>query len=123
MTYSPNMTPEQHERILEQKRQYNAEHRDAINQKHREYYRKYRATINSVRRWRYANDSEYRERILAAQYRRNHDPGYKERKNAKLRERYATDEAYREKRKEKAREYHRTHPRGGRDQPSQSETI
>lgn len=97
--------------------------RDAINQKHREYYRKYRDAINARRRWRYANDPEYRDRVLSAQHERNHDPEYKKRKNARLRERYATDEAYRAKRKAEAREYHRAHPSSGRGKLSQPEAF
>lgn len=59
-----------------------------------------REEYNAARRWRYANDPEYRERCLAQDrqsYANNIDV-YRTRNNARARERYLNDPAYRARR-------------------------
>lgn len=96
------------------------EKRDAYNARRREEWAKHADTINAYKRWRYANDPEYRAMRLESAHKHYNTDEYKEKKrerdrrykeahreerNAKLRERYATDTEYRERRLE----YNRTH--------------
>jgi len=55
---------------------------------------------NEKKREKYANDPEYRERILESNKERRKIPENKEKRNRRLRERYANDPEFRKKRRE-----------------------
>lgn len=59
---------------------------------------------NAYKRARYANDPEYREKVLGKQRGRwRSDPVHREKQKARNRERYANDPMYREKQKARSR--------------------